>query len=301
MIEPSTQADLYEMRTHLASGVNWGSIFAGAAGAAALSLLLLLLGAGLGLFAQTPWAGDGMTARGLGVSAVLWLAFTQIIASGIGGYIAGRLRVKWTRLRSTAVFFRDAAHGFLAWAVATVLAAVLLLTAASQWFEAGFAAHARDLRAAAATAARSAERLERGDPEGGLGYYVDALLRDAQSSPTADALTQDVVRRLLAYNLGHGCDLDGADRAWLAQLISQRTSLDDREAIARVDAVYERARQARADAQRKALDLSVAARQILGWTALWLFVSLLAGSVFGAFTATLGGRRRDALSNHDDG
>src|SRR5688572_25978362 len=80
------------------SGVSWGAIFAGAAGAAALSLILLLLGAGLGFSAVSPWEDSGMSAKGIGISTIVWLAFTQIIASGLGGYIAGRLRVKWANL-----------------------------------------------------------------------------------------------------------------------------------------------------------------------------------------------------------
>ncbi|GAA0415680.1 hypothetical protein GCM10008969_43520 [Pseudomonas veronii subsp. inensis] len=77
------------------SGVSWGAIFAGAAAAAALSLILVLLGFGLGFSAVSPWADSGISAKGLGISTIIWLAFTQIVASGLGGYIAGRLRVKW--------------------------------------------------------------------------------------------------------------------------------------------------------------------------------------------------------------
>ena len=67
------------------SGVSWAAIFAGAAAAAALSLLLLMLGAGLGFSAVSPWSGEGVGAKGLGITAIIWLAVTQIIASGMGG------------------------------------------------------------------------------------------------------------------------------------------------------------------------------------------------------------------------
>ena len=96
------------------SGVSWAAIFAGAAAAAALSLILLLLGFGLGFSAVSPWAGSGISAKGLGISSIVWLAVTQIIAAGLGGYIAGRLRVKWANLHGDEVYFRDTAHGFLA-------------------------------------------------------------------------------------------------------------------------------------------------------------------------------------------
>lgn len=47
------------------SGVSWAAIFAGAAAAASLSLLLIMLGAGLGFSAVSPWAGEGIGAKGL--------------------------------------------------------------------------------------------------------------------------------------------------------------------------------------------------------------------------------------------
>jgi hypothetical protein len=66
------------------SGVSWGAIFAGAAAAAALSLILVLLGFGLGFSAVSPWANEGVSAKSLGISTIVWLAFTQIVASGHG-------------------------------------------------------------------------------------------------------------------------------------------------------------------------------------------------------------------------
>ena len=57
------------------------------------------------------------------------LTFTQLAASGMGGYLAGRLRTKWAGIHTDEVYFRDTAHGFLAWAVATLLTATLLTSA----------------------------------------------------------------------------------------------------------------------------------------------------------------------------
>ena len=108
------------------SGVSWGAIFAGAAGAASLSLILLVLGTGLGMSSVSPWAHQGASAGAIGLAAILWLSFTQIAASGMGGYLAGRLRTKWAGVHTDEVYFRDTAHGFLAWSVATLLTAALL-------------------------------------------------------------------------------------------------------------------------------------------------------------------------------
>ena len=74
------------------SAVSWAAIFVGAAAAAALALVLVILGFGLGLSAVSPWSHSGASALTMGVATIAWLAFTQVAASAIGGYLAGRLR-----------------------------------------------------------------------------------------------------------------------------------------------------------------------------------------------------------------
>ena len=95
------------------SGVSWAAIFAGAAAAAALSLILLVLGTGLGLASVSPWSSHGIEATTFGVSTILWISFVGLVASAVGGYIAGRLRTKWAGVHTDEVYFRDTAHGFL--------------------------------------------------------------------------------------------------------------------------------------------------------------------------------------------
>ena len=109
-----------------AAGVSWPAVFGGAFVTAALWVTLTILGVGLGLYAISPWAGQGASAKTIGVGAIVWLIVTQIIASGLGGYLAGRLRTKWTAIHTNEVYFRDTAHGFLVWAVAVVFSAVFL-------------------------------------------------------------------------------------------------------------------------------------------------------------------------------
>lgn len=130
--EPQTQG-IHSAATNIhdlpgtSSAVSWAAIFAGAAGAAALSLLLVILGTGLGFTTLSPWAMDNTSATRIGFVAIVWLSFTQLAASGLGGYLAGRLRTKWTLVHTDEVYFRDTAHGFLTWAVASLLT-VLILT-----------------------------------------------------------------------------------------------------------------------------------------------------------------------------
>ncbi len=177
------------------SGVSWGAILAGAAGAAALSLILLILGTGLGLSSVSPWVNRGVGATALGISTVAWLTFTQLSASGMGGYLAGRLRTKWASVQSDEVYFRDTAHGFLAWAVATLVTAAVLTSAIGSIVGTGAQAGATvagGVVSAGATAATGAVAgaASRDDASSGgsTGYFVDALFRrDAAAAPAAPA------------------------------------------------------------------------------------------------------------------
>jgi hypothetical protein len=89
--------------------VSWGAIAAGAAAAATLSLIMLILGVGLGLSTVSPWAHDGQSATTFGVSTILWVTLTQLVSSAMGGYLAGRLRTKWSGIHTDEVYFRDTA------------------------------------------------------------------------------------------------------------------------------------------------------------------------------------------------
>ena len=95
-----------------ASAVSRAAIFAGAA-ALALILLILGMGMGLGMTAASPWASQGVSTDTFGGVVIVWLTVTQILAAGLGGYLAGRLRTAWVSAHSDEIYFRDTAHGFL--------------------------------------------------------------------------------------------------------------------------------------------------------------------------------------------
>src|SRR5579871_4240020 len=113
------------------SAVSWSAIAAGVITTIAISLMLLALGAGTGLSSISPWSNEGIAPRTVGTGALLWLAFTAIVSASAGGYIAGRMRTKWVNVHSDEIYFRDTAHGFLVWAVAFVISAAFLASAAA--------------------------------------------------------------------------------------------------------------------------------------------------------------------------
>lgn len=296
------------------SGVSWGAIFAGAAGAAALSFVLVLLGTGLGMSSVSPWSSEGIGASTFGWATIAWVTFISLAASGIGGYLAGRLRTKWSGLHTAEVYFRDTAHGFVAWAVATLLAAVMVSSAVGSAVSAGAKAGASVLGGAATTAmtvgAAGAAGLSNGDAggnagEGPLSYFVDSLFRAPASAGSAVAPVaagngappvQEVVR-IFANSIRTGALAQG-DAQYVAQLIAQQTGISPEEAQKRVTDAYAKVQTSLDEATEKAKVAADKARKATAYASLWLVFSLLVGAFVASVAATMGGRRRDLQSSY---
>jgi hypothetical protein len=244
------------------SGIAWPPILGGAFAIAATSLILLALGSGFGLSSVSPWPNSGASATTFTLIMAIWLIIAQWVASGIGGYLTGRLRTKWVGIHTHEVFFRDTAHGFLAWAVAAVVGAAVLAAGASSLLSRG--AH------------------EGVSPVNPSDYYVDSLFRS--DHPNANAIDRDVraeANRILAIGI-RSADVPTCDHAYLAQLVAARTGLSQADAEKRVDEVIAKAK-ADADAARKAG----------AYLSIFTAVSMLIGAFIAAAAAALGGRHRD--------
>jgi len=278
------------------SGVSWAAIFAGAAGAAALTLILVVLGAGLGFAASSPWADEGASAKAIGVSSIIYLLITAILASGLGGYIAGRLRARWANLHGDEVYFRDTAHGFLSWAVATLVTTALIVGTAGNIAGAGAQAGASVVSGAAqmagsAAGSAAANSGKSGDP---MGYFVDSLFRSEGPASVSDDAVNGVASRIFTKAMAGDGKLNADDRTYLAQLIAQRTRMTQAEAEARVDQVYAQAVKTAEDAKVAAKQAADAAAKAAAWASLWTFIALLCGAFAASFAALAGGRQRDS-------
>jgi hypothetical protein len=286
-----------ESRTAPASAVSWGAIVAGATAAASLSLILLMLGTGFGLSSVSPWAYNGVSAATFGVSAILWLTFTQIIASGMGGYLAGRLRTRWIAVQMDEVYFRDTAHGFLAWAVASLATAALLTSVIGSIVNGGVQAGA----AVTGNIAAGSEIRQRERDSEPLGYFVDLLFRKDINAPVAKVNTMPEPRfagyspevTRIFVNTVRTEPLAAEDVQYLAYLVAQRTGLTQQNAEQRVIATYKRLQIRLRDAETTAKEAANQARKTSAYAALWLFISLLIGAFVASFAAIYGGRQRD--------
>ncbi len=302
-----------------ASAVSWAAVVAGAAAIAALSLILLMLGTGLGLSSVSPWAFNGVSATTFGVTTILWLTFTQAAASGMGGYLVGRLRTKWTAVPMDEAHFRDTAHGFLAWAVATLATAALLTTVIGSIVSGGIQAGASVAGGVASTATAAAasgaagagsEMTKSGDASELMGYFVDSLFRkdvNAAKVPLvpdeSDVLSRDNSQRTLIGSVAEVTrifmntvrteSLPVEDIRYVGQIVARRTGLTQPEAEQRVIDTYARVQNKLRDAENAAKEAADKARKASAYAALWLFISLLIGAFVASYMATVGGRQRD--------
>ena len=262
------------------SAVSWAAIVGGAVAAIAASLVLVALGSALGFASVSPWANAGVSAAGLGVGAAIWLVVTQWLASAFGGYLTGRLRTKWAAMQSDEVFFRDTAHGFLAWGLATAVVFGVAMSAAG-----GLVNVAATVGAGAAQGATQGAAQQTGP----MAYFTNSLFRSTGAVPTggtvapeSDADVRGESSRILARAMTG--EFAPADRTYVAQLVSARTGLAQADAEKRVDEIVTAAKQ-EADAARKAA-------ATFGFvTALSLLIGAFVASAAGA----LGGRHRDEI------
>jgi hypothetical protein len=288
------------------SAVSWGAIAAGGAAAAALSLILLILGVGLGLSSVSPWSSEGMQAATFGFSTIAWLTLTQLLASALGGYLAGRLRTRWQGTQRDEVYFRDTAHGFLAWAVASLATAALLTSTIAAILGGGVQAGAAVVGGAGAVTAQAASaRIGAATDSSPMAYFIDTLFRqdpaatgNATAASTASGPTRTDPSALgevsrIFQHASRTQPLPPEDLRHVAQLVAQRTGLSQAEAEQRVSATYARAQTRLNDAERATRDAADQARKVSAYGALWLFVSLLVGAFVASWAATLGGQQRD--------
>jgi hypothetical protein len=263
-------------------------------------LALIALGVGLGLSSISPWSDSGVSAATFKVTTGVYLVLVAVMSSAIGGYLSARLRSKWTDLHTNEAFFRDTAHGFIAWAFATIISTGAL-GAATMHLVSG----------AAAGAAVSSQGATSSNP---VQIYVDRLFRRegvpgssaasatgsdtgaAGGSPSASAATPQganaqtraEVTRLLAASLSPDDRLSAADRTYVARLIAAQTGLSQADAEKRVDEVIQQAKAAADQARRNAAQF-----------AFWMTAALLFGAFSASLAAAEGGQHRDGTWNDE--
>lgn len=254
------------------SGVSWAAVLAGAVASLALTLVLLSFGTGVGFAVVSPWGNSGVSTTTFEIGTGLYFIVMAMISSAIGGYLAGRLRTKWTGLHTEEVYFRDTAHGFLAWALASVLGAILLASPATSLLGG----------AASGTTQAVANSTQSSGPMDG---YVDSLLRSdtpAAQNSANPADSRGELARILTTSFHNGSDLNPADRSYVAKVVAARTGLSQADADKRVSDVTNQIKSDLEKARKAAMQIAI-----------WLTLSLFIGALSAALAAMEGGGLRD--------
>lgn len=285
------------------SAVSWKAIFAGATGSIAITMILVAFGIGVGFTVISPWNGQGVSATTFTAAAGVYLFVVAMLSSTIGGYLTGRLRSRWHTVNEHERYFRDSAHGFVVWALATIVTATVLGSAVS-----GLIGGAASTVAPAATAAAASQpsdiyvdQLLRTNPSLGTTNATPAASASQATSPTAGEQTaaplqggqialparQDIgnraeITRIIAPAMLKGGSVSDDDKKYLASIVAARGGLSQADAESRVDYVITQAKQA-ADKTRKSTALF----------GLWLAASMLAGALSAALAAIEGGNLRN--------
>ena len=272
------------------SAIAWSAIVAGAVVAAAVSLVLFALASGLGLAAVSPWPGAGASLATFSVITAIALIVVQWVASGVGGYITGRMRVRWASTHTHEVFFRDTAHGFITWALSTVIVTGMVASGVMSAASALVSAAGRG--AAAVVSTSPAGTGQQGSSSGVPSTYnIDLLFRAAQpaaTSPTVLAEARAEATRIWVRSLTADV-VSTADRAYLVQLVAGTAGIPQGDAQKRVDDV---AAAVVAD-EAKARQAADKARKASSAASIFTALSMVIGAFIACVAAALGGQQRD--------
>jgi hypothetical protein len=268
-----------DIRTILINRVSWGAVFAGVVVALVCQLILNLIGLSVGAASVDPTANSNPSVSAVSLGAGIWWAVSGIIASGIGGFAAGRLSGE--PKESSAGW-----HGLTAWALTTIVIVYLISSAAGSFI--GGAANA--VGSVASTVGRAAEPAvhsavnqaasNSSDPFAsieqslrGNGGNDPADMRDAAVTSVRALVTGDPAQQ-------------GEARERAAQAVAKARNVPIEQARTEVAQYEQQYRQAIDQAKQTAKAAADTAKKAVTRGALYASISL----ILGAIAAWFGGR-----------
>lgn len=289
--------------------ISWSAVFSGAVLAAIMYLILMVLGAGLGLSVVSPWNLREYAPETIGIAAVAWIILTQIISSGGGGYIAGRLAQTESNADNQEVHFRNTAHGLVVWALTAIMVLMLVGTTISHMLSGGAAVISTVSKGVGLGVGTTylGNNLQHQLPDSNTSeesedissYALDFLFRpffsDAnQNEPhpafkSSDSSTQKTeIARIFAYSIQEG-KMSDADKNYIAKVISSHTGLTQADALNRVNQTLSQIQVTLEKAEDQAKQALDSVRRAAVETALWTFAALIGGALAAGAAARFGG------------
>ena len=245
--------------------ISWGAVVAGSVVAAATMLLLSFLGVAIGAGALRLSQANGSDWRNYGLGAGIWTAVDLIISMVFGGYIAARLSGTHSHLDAEL-------HGITVWAVATLLATLMLAQLASL--------AVGTVTGSTSATSTSAQVVGPLSPIDRLQQSLISISDPTQMTPGQIAAE---VTRLTGRLLANG-SLTDDERDRLTTLVAAQSSVTREEAARRVARMEQNATiilgQVRSAADTAAAGAAIGARAVFSALLLGLGAAML-GAWFG--------------------
>lgn len=265
------------------SSVDWAAIFAGGVVAAAISTLMTTFGAAIGLSATSPFSGQGLSARAIGIATAIWVLWIAVSSFMVGGYLAGRLRRRAHDASEHESDVRDGSHGLVVWALGTLLIAYLATSSVAGITRAGVDALSKGASAVGGVSMKALDQAA--DP---IGSAIDRLTRgNAQPGVNADQ-QRTAITRTLANAVTTGT-LSPEDKTFLSSQVAAAAGIPPEEANKRIDDTMAQV-NALSD---KAKQVAESARKTGVLVAFLTAASLVISAAAAWWAATIGGKHRD--------
>jgi hypothetical protein len=269
--------------THLRNRISWGAIFAGVAAALVVQLLLNILGVGIGASSlDAANTGDNPSASGFSMTAAIWWTLSGIIASLVGGIVAGRLA--GTSDNNTARW-----HGFVSWCAATLVLFYLLTSALGTLIGGTFSALGSTLGATGRGAASAVSGIAQNTDGDALQAQVRRLVNpnDAQSA-------QDNVMSYIRATVSGDKPTADAARDRAVDSLARTANISPDDARARLQQAEQQARQAADQVKQKAQQAAEATRKGVATASIFGSVALALGALAAWIGGGIGAPRREA-------
>lgn len=271
-----------DQRTSLLNRVSWGAILAGVAAALVVQLLLNILGLGVGASSLDAWnTTDNPSASAFSTSAGIWWTVSGIIASFVGGVVAGRLcgaaQVNTARW-----------HGFVSWCTATLVIFWLLTSAIGGILGGAFNALGSTLGGVGRTAASAVSGVAQNTD----GNALEARVRQLVNPTDAQSVQNEVVAYIRASVSGDQQAANAArDRA--VDSLAKVANISPDEARNRLNQAQQQYQQTVDQAKQKAAQAAEAARKGVASAGIYGFIALVLGAIAAWFGGGVGTPHRE--------
>ena len=245
--------------------LSWGAIFAGLFVCLAVFLTLQMLGAGIGLAAVDVTGRDTSSGKTLGLGAAIWWLIMGLISLFIGGWVAGRLSAKPSKIDRML-------HGFTTWAFFYVVMFWVVTTAFAALAGGSLSLLGNSL-SAAGQAAGSPQGQQMMQQQGLTPSAIQQELSSALGVGAGTSQQGDLTTAISNYFKGGKTQ---QDRQQLASAIAQKTGKSEAEANQMIGNLEQKAEQAKETGQEVA--------NVTGAT----FIGLAISMILGAIAAILG-------------